>query len=69
MSEMITLPKSAGYSVEPVVWLWYSRKARKCKESELRRDSKNCSNPKFNMSRPEFCKQNSQRKEIVYNGK
>lgn len=67
---MIILQKIAGYSLEPVVSLWYAKKnTQKCKESEFRRDSKNSSNANHTMSRPEFCKQNSQRKEIIYNGK
>ena len=52
-NKMIILQKIAGYSLEPVVSLWYAKKnTQKCKESEFRRDSKNCSNPSFNMSRP-----------------
>ena len=61
-NKAIILQKNAGYSLEHVVVLWYTEKSEKCKESEFRRDSKKCSNSKFNMSRPEFCKQNSQRK-------
>ena len=69
-NKVIILQKNAGYSLEPVVSLWYAKKnTQKCKESEFRRDSKNSSKSSFNMSRPEFCKQNSQRKEIIYNGK
>ena len=68
-NKVIILQKNAGYSLEHVVVLWYTEKSEKCKESEFRRDSKNSSKSSFNMSRPEFCKQNSQRKEIIYNGK
>ena len=67
---MITLRNLAGYVVKHVVSLWYAKKnTRKCKESEFERDSKISKKLNFAMSRPEFCKQNSKRKEIIYSGK
>ena len=28
-NKLITLPKNAGYSLEPVIWLWYANKSAK----------------------------------------
>ena len=69
-NKLITIRTWSGYVLEHVVSLWYAQQnSKKCKESELERDNKISKKVSFTMSRPEFCKQNSKRKEKIYSGK
>ena len=69
-NKLITLGSWSGYILERVVSLWYAQKNNeKCKESEFERDNEISKKLSFTMSRPEFCKQNSKRKEKIYSGK